>query len=325
MNILILTGGESGEREVAIRSGKAVARALCSLGYNIAIVDTLRCPILTDFSFTGELDAALSSFDKQATSPPVIPMHPRILDILPLADKIFPALHGGIGENGTLSAAMQCVGAKSPSSPPEALANAMNKQYSKLIYESAAIYTPAYTVYSANSDKAPIPPRYPCVVKPIDGGSSVGISLVFTPSELAGAIERAFAVCKKVILEELIIGREFSVSVLCDKAIAVTEIIPKSQFYDYDCKYINGGAREITPAPLPKHLTEKALCIAERAHASLGLKNFSRTDLILKKGTDIFFALETNALPGLTETSILPSSAAACGISFPELCKKMLF
>ncbi len=324
MNILILTGGESGEREVAVRSGKAVAKALISLGYKIALIDTVRCPELSEFRFTGELDEALDLFEKCRGIPPISPLHPSLFTVAPLADTVFPALHGGIGENGRLASVLECIGVKYSGSTPDALSVTMDKLKSKIIYENAAILTPSYTVYNAFSSRKPIPPRYPCVIKPADSGSSIGISFANNESELAGAINRAFDVCDTVVLEEKIIGREFSVSVLCDKALAVTEIIPKSTFYDYDSKYINGGAREITPAPLTKELATKALSIALRAHKALGLKNFSRTDLILKKGTSLFYALETNALPGLTKTSILPAAAKACGISFPELCQRML-
>ena len=150
------------------------------------------------------------------------------------------------------------------------------------------------------------------------------MSIANNEIELTGAIERAFLECDTVILEEKIVGREFSVSVLDDKPLAVTEIIPNGKFYDYDCKYIHGGSREITPAPISKELTKRALSIALNAHKALGLRNFSRTDLILKRGTTLFYALETNALPGLTETSILPSAAENCGIDFEQLCIKML-
>lgn len=324
MNILILTGGESGEREVAMRSGKAIAKALISLGHKIALVDTLRCPNTSEFAFTGEINEALARFERWKSIKPVPPLHPYLFRIAPLASRVFPALHGGIGENGRLASVLECIGVTYSGSKPEALAVTMDKLKSKILYENAAILTPSYTVYSVNSSKKPMPPRYPCVIKPTDSGSSIGISFANDETELTGAIKRAFDVCDTVVLEEKILGREFSVSVLCDEPLAVTEIIPKSTFYDYDSKYINGGAREITPAPLQKELTDRALSISKRAHKALGLSNFSRTDLILKKGTNMFYALETNALPGLTETSILPSAANACGISFPELCRKML-
>ncbi len=324
LNILILTGGQSTEREVAIRSGKAVASAFIDLGHSVALVDILRVPDASDFCFTNDQDRATALFLSWQKRKPTYPLDPNIIKISGLADKIFPALHGGIGEDGRLAAFFECFNQKCSGSSPCALANTMDKIKSKIFYENAGILTPAYTVYNARSKRKPIPPRYPCVIKPSDGGSSIGVEFASNASELDNAIQKATAVCDEVILEEKIIGREFSVSVLNDEPLAITEIIPKNSYYDYESKYIHGGAREITPAPLPSELTMRALSVAKRAHQALGLKNFSRTDLILKKGTSLFYALETNAQPGLTKTSILPSCAQVCQISFPRLCQRML-
>ncbi len=324
MKILILTGGSSSEREVAIRSGKAVSKAFIALGHEAALLDIACVPDVAEFAFSRDINEVLSLYNSRQNAPHVYPLHPNLIKIIGLCDKVFPALHGGIGENGTLAAFFECMGIKYSGSSPSALANTMDKIKTKVFYENAGILTPAYTIYNRGSVREPIPPRYPCVIKPCDGGSSIGISFANSKSQLTGAIERAAEVCDNLILEEKIIGREFSVSVLNDEPLAVTEIIPKSSFYDYESKYVHGGAREITPAPLTPCLTQKALSIARRAHRALGLKNFSRTDLILKKGTSLFYALETNALPGMTETSILPTCAAVCKIDFNRLCKKML-
>ncbi len=324
MNILILTGGESGERDVAVKSGLAVAQSFTKSGHKVALVDTLRCPTLEDFKFSDIPSEVLGSFKGRQNQSPVTPLDPLIFKLLPLADKVFPALHGGIGENGRLAAMLECLKIKYSGSSPEALFSAMDKLQSKLIYESASVLTPNYTVYAKKSRKKAIPPKYPCIVKPINGGSSLGVSIANTETELNNAIERAFSLCDTVILEEKILGREFSVCVLCDKALSVTEIIPENAFFDYESKYIHGGAREITPAPLSKELYERAKRIALCAHKALGLKNFSRTDLILKKGSSLFYTLETNALPGLTKNSILPSASRIYGINFDTLCEKML-
>ena len=325
MNILVLTGGESPERDVSLRSGVAAARAFIENGHRVALIDTVR-PICERkplyFDSISELESA---FTESLKSEPLYPLHPDIINVCKSADKIFPALHGGIGENGILQAALECFGISYCGSNTEGCALAMDKIKTKIIYGESGILTPNFTFYEKGSARKPIPPCYPCVVKPADTGSSIGISFVFSPASLNGAVKNALAHCDKVIFEERIVGREFSVSVLGNEPLAVTEIIPHNSFYDYESKYKNGGAREITPAPLDSNLYKKALNIAKKAHKALGLNNFSRTDLILKSGTSMLYALETNALPGLTETSILPQAALSKGISFNQMCEIMLF
>jgi D-alanine-D-alanine ligase len=241
-----------------------------------------------------------------------------------MADTVFPALHGGIGENGHLAALLDILGISYAGSSAKALAVTMNKADTKIYYENASILTPSYTVYKKEMKKTPCPPRYPCVVKPATAGSSIGVCFVCSENELCGAVENALKESDTVIIEERIYGRELSVSVLENKAIAVTEIIPGGAYYDYDSKYLYGGSREITPAPIPLNITLKALKIAENAHNALGLSGFSRTDLIMQKGTGRLYALETNALPGMTETSILPTAARSVGIEMSELVCRML-
>ena len=322
MRILILAGGESEEREVSAASGLTVAKAFASAGCEIALIDPSRQASKT--VFTLDFDVAERQFFAQRKKPFTPPFDIGHITVMKTADKVFSALHGGIGENGRLASMLEIFGIPYSGSSPESLAIAMNKADTKIYYEHASILTPSYTLYKKGAKKTPTPPSYPCVVKPSDGGSSIGVSIVYGKKELDLAVERASAVSDTVIIEQRILGRELSVCVLEDKAFSVTEIIPKGSFYDYECKYLHGGAREITPAPLPREITERALKIAARAHASLGLTNFSRTDLILQKDTLRLYALETNALPGMTETSILPNAARSVGIGMSELVMKML-
>lgn len=323
MRILVLAGGESAENEVSCRSGLAISEALTCAGFSVGLLDPARKTVEEELFFC-DFEKVKQRFFKQLKNPLCFPMYEGHLQLFKKADKIFPALHGGIGENGRLAAMLDIFGVSYAGSSAEALAVSMNKVDTKIYYDNAAIPTPCYTVYRKGAKKTPIPPRYPCVVKPATAGSSIGVEFVSKPSELPIAVEKALRESDTVLMESRIIGREFSVCVLEDKAFAVTEIIPKSTYYDYESKYLHGGAREITPAPLSRALYTKALSIAQRAHEALGLKNFSRTDLILKKGTESFYALETNALPGLTETSILPNAAASVGINFSELACRML-
>ena len=326
MKIVVLAGGRSPENEVSVCSGFAVAKALCSLGCEVALLhpSQLLKPgydcFISDFN-------ALSDFFSENLKNENFSEHYISFDVLACcskSDMVFLALHGGDGENGRLQSVLETYGIKYTGSSPEACFSAMDKIRSKQIYEHAGILTPLYTVFRKGQKRIAVPPRYPCVIKPANGGSSFGVTIAYNPSMLMPAIDRALEYCDTVIMEEKITGREFSCSVIGDLPVAVTEIIPKSSFFDYESKYISGAAREITPAPLPEALTVKAKATALRAHKALGLNYFSRTDMILSENSKLFYTLETNTLPGMTETSILPAAAAYSGLDFPALCLKML-
>ena len=326
MKILILTGGASPERSVALRSADAVARALTESGQSVAVLDILR-PIkqkeLVFYTDYTDLKSALSQSLK-SNKDVARELHTDIFRAVKEADAVFLALHGGIGENGTVQGMLDAFGVRYSGSSMLACATAMDKLSTKNVYLQCGINTPQYTFYKKDDVKAPIPPKYPCVVKPANGGSSIGVSFVYSPSALKIAVETALKDSDTVLMEERIVGRELSVSVLNDKALAVTEIIPKNSFYDYESKYKLGASGEITPAPLSKDIYGRAMRIAENAHKALKMRNFSRTDLILSEECGEIFALETNALPGMTETSILPQAALFCGINMSDLCLKML-
>ena len=163
----------------------------------------------------------------------------------------------------------------------------------------------------------------PCFVKPSDNGSSVGVTKVTSESELENALREAEKFSSSVLVEKQVVGREFSVGVLDGKALPPIEIIATGDFYDYKVKYQAGLAREICPAPLSDELTRKLQSYAERAHAVLRLGSYSRIDFILDANGEFFF-LEANALPGMTPTSLLPQEAAAAGMSYSELCLKLI-
>ena len=323
MKIIVLYGGNSPEREVSLRSGEAVALALAELGHTVALIDPSQ-------NNNGHIDYFQSKYDimRQASLPKAAPccnFDASIIGELKKCDMVFPALHGGNGENGVYQALLECLCVPFAGSTSAACALAMDKEKCKLLYESAGIRTPRFTVYKKGQQRKAVPPCYPCVVKPACAGSSIGISFVYAPCGLNTALEKALCVCDKAIIEERIFGTELSVSVLNNTAIAVTQIIPKGSHYDYAAKYSVGGAAEITPAPLPPRMYNTLLNITNNAHSVLGMRNFSRTDIIISSDTLAPYVLETNALPGMTETSILPQAASACGISFCELVRRMLY
>lgn len=335
MRIAVLAGGRSPEREVSLRSGKMIAAALTRRGHSVALLDPAReISVLKEQFFHTYADIEKNSpvFDCSELSSPedgeIRAITESVLGVLKSAnpDRVFLALHGGDGENGNLQALLTALGIAYNGSPPSACAIAMDKILTKKLFASAGILTPKYTVYRKGQTTPPLPPKYPCVVKPANGGSSVGVSFIMRPFGLAEAVEKALAQgCgDTVLIEEAVFGRELTVGVLKDEALAVTEITPKNGFYDYNNKYIGGRSEEVTPARITNEQTARAMRIALKAHKALGMKNFSRTDFILDAETGLLYALEINALPGMTETSLLPQAAKYRGIEYGELCELML-
>ena len=256
------------------------------------------------------------------------------------ADLVFLALHGGAGEDGRIAAVLECLGIPHTGSDHKGLCVSMDKLLSKRILLQSEIPTPCFvTVTDGEFPRFPqgdggekdhyhgeLPhlPPFPCVIKPVNGGSSIGVKIVNGEEELKNAIADLQSQKQQILIEEKIVGREFTVGILNGKSLAVTEIIPKSGFYDYENKYIAGRTEEITPAELDENTTTLLKETALKAHNALGLGSYSRIDIILETETNIPYVLEANALPGMTETSLLPQGAAAEGIDFETLCEMMM-
>ncbi len=326
MKIAVLAGGRSPERSVSILSGKNVAEALVRSGHEVKIVDPagklLENAKLASEAKNGSETAFLSgNCAGKRLSEAKIELD-AVFELFGV-DRVFNVLHGGSGEDGRMLALLEVLGIPHNGSSPAACAVAMDKILAKRLMSESGVLTPPYTVYK-KGESITLPPRYPCVVKPVNGGSSLGVTFVFRPFELERAVKEAEKYCDEVLIEAAVFGRELSVGVLRDKALAVTEIKPVSGFYDYDSKYTPQKSEEITPAPLSNDLTVKAKAMAEAAHRLLGMKNFSRVDMILEEATGLLYCLEVNAFPGMTSTSLLPQGAAAVGIGFDELCVAML-
>ncbi len=326
IKIAVLTGGISTERDISLLSGKNVASALLRKGYKVALIDISRPIFLSEDIFShseAEINAKSAFLKKNPPGTNSAELDISVIYALKNFDKAFLALHGGSGENGKIQSVLELFGIPHNGSSPCACAVSMDKVLSKKLLNEAGLPTPAYTVCRRNK-KTLTPPKYPCVVKPASGGSSIGVTFVFRPFELEHAIKKAFEYCDEVLLEAAVFGRELTVGVLEDRPLAVTEIKPISGFYDYENKYVSGKAVEMTPAELPSEVTERALTLAKRTHEVLGLKNFSRTDMILEESSGLLYILETNAQPGMTETSLLPQAAKYKCIDFDQLCQKML-
>lgn len=335
MNIVVLAGGLSPERDVSLSSGALIASALSRCGHAVKIVDV--------YEGISELPADVSSlfeYGKSYSSPvsekePDLDevrrrnggrealVGPGVLEIAAAADVVFLGLHGAIGENGQLQATLDCAGIRhyTGTGYTGALLS-MDKDLTKQIIARAGIPTAKWIYFDVAKDKKEqiiSEVGLPCVVKPTSCGSSVGVTLVHSTDELDAALDAACKYESKLVIERLIKGRELTVGVLDGKALPPVEIIPKAGFYDYKNKYQSGMTTEICPAPLTDAETEKVKELAVATFHALRMEQYGRIDFIY--GDDgVFYCLEANALPGMTPTSLLPQEAAAIGIGYDELC-----
>ncbi len=330
MKIVVLAGGMSPERDVSLSSGALIATALMERGHSVALADVYK-PINT-----AEIDKMFRSEGKYeyrvpASEPDLDNLKKDfgegerligrgIIELCEKADAVFLALHGGMGEDGRIEALLESCGIKHSGSDYASCHLAMDKALTKAIFESNEIPTPKWNLY-CDEDISEIPT--PCVVKPCGCGSSVGVTIVETPRELEKAISLAKSYGAKVMIEEKITGREFSVGILGGKALPAIEIIPKTGFYDYKNKYQAGATEEICPADLTESQAEEMGRIALRAHNALGLGMYSRLDFLMDRDGN-FFCLEANALPGMTPSSLLPQEAKAAGIDYITLCEMIV-
>ena len=326
MGITVLTGGTSSERDVAIASAVQVVAALRSRNHRVAVVDTAR-------GFIPEADESRALNPTVGTEPPSIERLVVLergvllsgLATLPVvrdAEVLFLALHGGRGEDGTLQALLDILAVPYTGSSALGSGIAMDKDLSKRLFSLAGVPTPPWFM-------APIPPEavgdrlgWPVVVKPSKQGSTVGLSLVKHPADMGDAIGLASRYDDEVMIEAFVPGRELTVGILDDQPLAVGEIIPRHEIFDYECKYTPGMAVEIFPADLPAEVTVRCQTLALTAHRALKLGGYSRVDFRLTPAGDLS-CLEVNTLPGMTATSLLPQSARASGVLFGELCERI--
>ena len=239
------------------------------------------------------------------------------------ADVVFLALHGGMGEDGTIQAMLDMVGARYTGSGHLASALAMDKDLSKHLFRAAGVPTADWLMAPATEDEVAEVVGFPAIVKPSKQGSTVGLTLVRDPSRLAEAVEEAFKYDDEVMIERFVPGRELTVSVIGDEALPVGEIKAKHEIYDYECKYTAGMATEEFPADLTADQTEEAQRLALAAFRALKLDGYARIDFRLTPEGE-FSCLEANTLPGMTELSLLPQAAQAAGISFEDLCDRIV-
>jgi D-alanine-D-alanine ligase len=321
--VAVLTGGSSPERDVAFAGAGQVAQALRERGYRVDVVDTVNGPL-------SESDEERIFGPGVGRTPPTVEQlralaareRPQELILLPEvreADVLFLVLHGKQGEGGEIQALLELVDVPYTGSDVLGSALAMDKDVAKRLLRAAEVPTPAWFMWPVDEEVS-TSLGFPVVVKPSNVGSSVGLSVVASPAGLDDAVRSAQVYDDDVMLERYVDGREFTVGVLGDRALAVGEIIPEHETFDYECKYTPGMAREVFPAEIPDALTAEIRRLALAAHQALKLRDFSRTDFRLDPD-DVPQCLEVNTLPGLTATSLLPQSAAAAAIPFSDLCE----
>lgn len=322
----MLTGGTSSERDVAIASSVQVVAALRQRGHDVAVVDTAR-------GYVTETDEPVLLPATVGTTPPAIEHLIALergvllsglmgLPVVREADVLFLALHGGRGEDGTLQALLDLLGVPYTGSGPLGSGLAMDKDVSKQLFRQAGVPTADWLMAPADEAEISRMLGWPVVVKPSKQGSTVGLSLVRQPSELQPALELARRHDDEVMIEAFIPGRELTVGVLDGRALAVGEIVPRHEIFDYECKYTPGMATEIFPADLPEAVGRESQRLAVEAHRTLKLGGYSRVDFRLTPEGEMV-CLEVNTLPGMTATSLMPQSARAAGIEFPELCERI--
>jgi D-alanine-D-alanine ligase len=342
LRISVLMGGTSAERDVSLASGLRVADALRSKGHDVTAIDTARGTLSRD-----DEKALLAKPVVQPTPPSqaelqrmareTLPQMQRVLPSLRDADIVFLGLHGGAGEDGTIQALLDLAGIPYTGSGHLASALAMDKDLSKHLFVRNDVRTAEWIMASPESgegkgkagkqfrDEAIAKLGLPVVVKPSKQGSTVGLSVVKKAGNLAPAIAEAFKFDDEVMVERFIAGRELTVGILGEEALPVGEIIPKHEIYDYECKYQAGMAVEEFPAKITPAQTSRVQELARRAFRALKLRGYARIDFRMSvQGRGEFFCLEANTLPGMTQTSLIPQAAAAAGVSFPELCERIV-
>lgn len=340
MNIVVLAGGLSSERDVSFKSGSKVLAALKRCGHKAFMIDVFMGygDQNTDINALFENPDAVEC--KYATLSDNAPdLHqiremredksdcffgPNVIDICRKADIVFIALHGSDGENGKVQSTFDLYGIKYTGNGYLGCAIAMDKGVTKQFLRGFDIPFPSgFTVRSTDSDARHTSPTFPCVVKPACGGSSVGVTIVKEKEDYDKALDNAFQWEKEVLVEEYISGREFTVGVIDGQALPVIEIVPVDGFYDYHNKYAEGATMEICPANIDDSIAGELQVYAERVCSILGLNVYARMDFIVGDNGNVY-CLEANTLPGMTETSLIPLAASKVGLDYDSLCEEII-
>lgn len=333
MKIVVLAGGLSDERDVSLSSGSQIANALITKEHKVLLLDLyLGLNDVKDFEEAYNKYGKINYHYKVPENAPdlqkLIKNHngrkseigENVVNICMKADVVFLGLHGGIGENGKLQAVFDLYNIKYTGSGYKSSLLAMDKVVSKEIMCVNNILTPEWSIINDDNINTI---QAPAVVKPNDNGSSIGVQVVDNEVELQNAILLAQKYSNTVLVEQKIVGREFSVGILGEEVLPIIELIPKKGFYDYSNKYQPGATEEISPANISDKITEKMQGIALSIFKKLELKVYGRVDFIVDSNENIF-CIEVNSLPGMTPTSLLPQEAYAANITYEDLCERII-
>ncbi len=340
MKITVLCGGMSPERNVSLSTGAMVASALRKAGHSVALVDS-------SADYTGDHSKLFTASDDEGASTDITDTAPDcefvpgmgmkyfgngVIDICRESDIVFNAMHGSAGEDGTLQATFDLLGIRYTGSGAKGCTLAMDKLLTKQVFATMPqqmVRMPRVAVLSREGFEVNGLPNgletlgRPLVIKPVSGGSSVGVSIAYTDKDLLKALKLAFKYEDRVLIEEFIKGREFAVGVLGSEVLPVIEIKPKHGFYDYSNKYQKGATDEICPADIDKETSIRMQRMAGIVYSGLSLSVYARLDFIMSEN-GLIYCLEANTLPGMTPMSLLPQEAAAAGIDFVSLCNTIV-
>ena len=284
-----MLGGPSAEREVSLWSGAAVADALRLLGHEVSEVD----PKTPDWQLPAGTDV------------------------------VFLALHGTYGEDGAVQERLEELGVCYTGCGPEASRIAFDKVLTKQQCVAAGVPTARFVMIDSPTASWPIGYQPPVVVKPVCQGSSVGVQFVERVSDWSAALAESMRYDARVLVEEKIVGREVTVGILDGKALPIVEVRPKQGVYDYTTKYTAGASEYLCPAPFDEALTEQIQSVGLAAFKAIGGRDYARVDIMIREPAEPL-VLEVNTLPGMTKTSLLPKAAAAAGLSYGQLCQRMI-
>ena len=296
--VAVLYGGMSAEREVSLSTGRQVIAALREAGYEV-----------TPIEVKDDLAAVLRALD-------------------PRPDAVFNALHGRFGEDGAIQGVLDWLGIPYTHSGVRASALAMDKVAAKAVFAAAGLPVARGQVVDIAALEHNDPMPLPYVIKPVNEGSSVGVEIMREGGNRRAAVAASWTYGPTALVEEFIPGRELTVAVMGERALAVTEITAANgDFYDYEAKYAEGGSRHVIPAPVHPEIYSRAMDVALAAHRALGCRGATRSDFRYddtRGEPGRLVLLEVNTQPGLTPTSLLPEQAAHLGMSFPQLCAWMV-
>lgn len=338
MNIVVLAGGDSTERDVSLVSGKNVYNALKSRGHNVVLLDVYlgveNVDVENVFEDKRDWSEGISKIGEE--NPDINAVRAlkgnekdffgkNVKEICMKADIVFMALHGAKGEDGKIQAALDLCKVKYTGTDYLSSAVCMDKSITKDFLVMNGVPTPeAYSIYSESEIEEGFKTiGFPMVVKAPNGGSSVGVFIVDNKEEAEDAVRKCFKLDNHVLLEQFVKGRELTCGILDNKALPLVEIEPLEGFYDYKNKYQEGSTKETCPANLPDDITKKIQRTAEKAFKALHLKVYARIDFILDESGQEY-CLEANTIPGMTPMSLLPQEANAAGMDYASLCEKII-